>query len=164
MSLSRIIATTEAPLARAAAWLVSPAALAARLYVAWVFLHSGWLKASDWEQTVALFQSEYRVPLLSPTLAAYAGAGGELLFGGLVALGLFGRAGALGLFLLNAMAVISYRHVLLADGFEAALAQHVLWAVLLAALVVHGPGRLSVDGLAQRTGGGATSASDLMRS
>jgi putative oxidoreductase len=164
MPLSRIQATIEAPLARVAGWLSSPAALAARLYVAWVFLHSGWLKLSDWGQTIALFQTEYRVPLLPPTLAAYVGAGGELVFGSLVALGLFGRASALGLFAVNAMAVISYRHVLLADGFEAALAQHVLWAVLLAALALQGPGRLSIDGLALGAGAGAPSGSERMTS
>jgi len=162
MFLSRIQAAIEAPLARGAAWLVAPAALAARLYVAWAFLHSGWLKASDWDQTLALFQTEYHVPLLSPTLAAYAGAGGELLFGTLLALGLFGRASALGLSAVNALAVISYRHVLFADGFEAALGQHLLWGALLAALVVHGPGRLSVDGLALAGAAGAPSGSDRM--
>ncbi|MEI8299893.1 MAG: DoxX family protein [Pseudomonadota bacterium] len=164
MNLSSIHAMIEAPLARVAAWLVTPAALAARSYVSWVFLHSGWLKLSDWGQTLALFQTEYRVPLLTPMLAATVGTGGELLFGGLVALGLFGRAGALGLLAVNAMAVLSFRHVLLADGFEAALAQHVLWAVLLAALALYGPGRLSIDGLALSTAASAPSRSDPMTS
>jgi hypothetical protein len=35
---------------------------------------------------------------------------------------------AIGLFAVNAMAVNSYANVLLAEGYEAALGQHVLWA------------------------------------
>ena len=52
--------------------LQSPFALLVRVYVSWVFLKSGWLKLSDWGQTVALFESEYRVPLLPPHAAAVA--------------------------------------------------------------------------------------------
>lgn len=62
-------------------------------------------------------------------------------------LGLFGRFGALGMFAVNAMAVISYQHVLLAEGFEAALGQHVLWGFMLIVLIVYGPGKFSLDHL-----------------
>lgn len=44
--------------------------LGLRLWVSWQFLKSGWLKLSDWDSTLFLFQEEYRVPLLSPQLAA----------------------------------------------------------------------------------------------
>ncbi len=152
-------AALERALSRGAALLASPFALATRLYVGWVFLHSGWLKVSDWGQTLALFESEYRVPLLPAHLAAYVGAGGELVFGALVVLGLLGRAGALGLLAVNAMAVISYRHVLLADGFEAALGQHELWGFMLLMLAVYGPGGWALDRLlAGRTAAVAPSA------
>ena len=57
---------------------LQPAAqLAARLYVAQVFLLSGLTKLRDWDTTLALFHDEYQVPLLSPTLAAWAGTAGE---------------------------------------------------------------------------------------
>src|SRR6266508_866613 len=36
-----------------------------RLAIASVFLPAGFLKASSWESTVALFQDEYKVPLLA---------------------------------------------------------------------------------------------------
>jgi putative oxidoreductase len=137
----------EGGLAAAAGCLAAPLQFATRLWVGWVFLKSGWLKVGDWSQTLALFETEYRVPLLSPHAAAYAGAGGELVFGSLVILGLAGRAGALGLFAVNLMAFISYRHVLLGEGFEAALGQHVLWGFMLLVLVVHGPGSWSLDRL-----------------
>jgi putative oxidoreductase len=155
MPLIRLLSAVEAFAATLARWADAPATLAARLYVGWVFVHSGILKVSDWSQTLALFETEYHVPLLPPHLAAWVGAGGELVFGGLVILGLAGRTTALGLFAVNAMAVVSYRDVLLGDGFEAALGQHVLWGTLLAALIIHGPGPWSADGLAQRLRGKA---------
>ena len=130
--------------------LRSPLLLAARVWVSWQFLKSGWLKLSAWESTVDLFESEYRVPLLSPTLAAIAGTFGELFFPVLLIAGLFARVGALGLFAVNALAVVSYAHVLLSEGFEAALGQHVLWGAVLLGLAVFGPGRISLDTLLER--------------
>lgn len=129
----------------ALALLGSPLLLATRCYVAWQFLKSGWLKLSGWESTLALFADEYRVPLLPPVLAAVLGTAGELLFPVLLIAGLLGRLGAAGLFAVNAMAVISYAHVLLAEGFEAALAQHVLWGYMLLVVMAFGPGRFSLD-------------------
>lgn len=130
--------------------LQAPLLLVARVWVSWQFLKSGWLKATAWDSTVSLFESEYRVPLLSPTLAALAGTAGELFFPVLLIVGLFARVGALGLFAVNALAVVSYSHVLLTEGFEAALAQHVLWGVVLAGLAIFGPGRISADALLER--------------
>ncbi|MEJ0037389.1 MAG: DoxX family protein [Gammaproteobacteria bacterium] len=126
------------------------ALLAARLYVADVFIRSGWLKFTSWDQTVDLFTTEYHVPVLSPFAAAVAGTFGELFFPALLVLGLFGRPGALGTFVVNAMAVISYSQVLLAEGFEAALAQHILWGTLTVGLAVFGPGAISIDWLLER--------------
>lgn len=120
-------------------------ALATRVYVSWVFLKSGQLKIGDWDQTVALFESEYRVPLLSPTAAAVAGTFGELFFPALLIVGFLGRFAALGLSAVNVLAVVSYAHVLYQDGFEGAIAQHYLWGFMLAALAVYGPGTWSLD-------------------
>jgi len=125
--------------------LQSPFLLATRGYVGWQFWKSGWLKVTNWDQTLDLFHDEYHVPLLPPDVAACAGAFGELFFPTLLFLGLFGRVGAIGGFAVNAMAVISYRQVLLADGFEAALAQHVLWGFMFLLLTVFGPGWIAVD-------------------
>lgn len=119
--------------------------LITRLYVGWVFLKSGYLKLADWQGTLFLFREEYHVPLLSPYAAAVAGTASELLFSVLVIAGLFGRLSALALFAVNAMAVIAYSHVLLSEGFEAAIAQHYLWGFMLLVLAIHGPGTLSLD-------------------
>lgn len=127
--------------------LAAPFMAALRLYVADVFLKSGWLKLTSFDNTLYLFREEYHVPLLPPDVAAVAGTAGELGFGLLVLLGLGGRISAFGLFAVNLMAVISYRQVLFAQGFEAALGDHWLWGTILAVLVVHGPGSWSFDRL-----------------
>jgi putative oxidoreductase len=47
--------------------------------------------------------------------------------------------------------VISYRQVLLAEGYEAALGDHVLWGTLALFLIIYGPGKLSLDYLLNRS-------------
>ena len=98
----------------------------------------------DWNATLALFSDEYHVPLLPPALAAVMGAGGELVFSTLVAFGLAGRVAALGLFFVNAVAVISYPQLF---QFEcpAAIQSHFFWGTLIAMLAAYGPGKLSID-------------------
>ena len=124
--------------------------LGTRFYVGWQFWKSGSLKLSSWSSTLDLFRTEYHVPVLPPEVAAVAGTFGELFFPVLLFLGLFGRVGALGAFFVNAMAVISYRQVLLADGSEAALGQHILWGFMLLVVIVVGPGRITVDAWLER--------------
>lgn len=139
---------------RALTALQAPALLAARLYVGAAFFRSGLTKIADWETTLALFEDEYHVPLLPTQLAAVMGTAGELALPVLLVLGLFGRFGALGLTVVNVVAVLSLQEIA-----PAALAQHELWGVLLAAVVLWGPGRWSADAwwwprLAGREGGG----------
>lgn len=143
--LSDALMDPKSALARILDQLQAPFALAARVYVGWVFLKSGYLKLSDWGSTVALFEYEYRVPLLSPQLAAIAGTAGELVFPTLLMLGLFGRISALGLQAVNVLAVVSYAHVLFQEGFDAAIGQHYLWGFILLMLTVYGPGAWSLD-------------------
>src|ERR1700756_5875405 len=150
MSYLLKLASAHAALGRLLDHFRSLVRLAARFYVGWQFWKSGWLKVSSWSSTLDLFRTEYHVPLLPPQVAAVTGAGGELFFPALLFLGLFSRVGALGAFFVNAMAVISYRQVLLAEGSEAALAQHVLWGFMLLVLTVFGPGGISLDSLLER--------------
>src|SRR5262245_62132994 len=118
------------------------AQLAARIYIARAFFLSGLTKIRDWDITVALFTDEYKVPVLPPELAALMGTAGELVLPVLLVLGLGGRFAALGLFCVNAVAVISLREIA-----EPALQQHVFWGSLLVALALWGPGRWSMDHL-----------------
>ena len=106
---------------------------------------SGLTKIRDWGTTVALFTDEYKVPMLSPAVAAAMGTAGELVLPVLLVLGLGGRFSALGLFVVNAVAVIS-----LSEIAPAALQQHVFWGSLLAGLSIYGLGPWSVDRLLKR--------------
>lgn len=122
--------------------------LAIRLEVAQAFFRSGLLKIGNWDGTLYLFHNEYRVPLLSPEIAAWLGTFGELLFPPLLALGLATRFAALALTAFNIVAVISFWHVL--HDNEAALSSHLYWGLLLLITLTHGPGKLSVDYLIRR--------------
>jgi putative oxidoreductase len=150
MKLLLNLASVHAAIGRGLDYLQSLTLLITRFYVGWQFWKSGWLKVSAWDTTLDLFRTEYHVPLLSPPVAAVSGAFGELFFPTLLFAGLFGRLGALGAFFVNAMAVISYRQVLLAEGSEAALGQHLLWGFMLLILAVFGPGRFALDSLLNR--------------
>lgn len=119
------------------------AALLARLYIAQVFFLSGLTKLRDWDTTIALFTDEYRVPLLPPALAAATGTAGELALPVLLVLGLGGRFSPLGLFVVNAVAVVS-----LGEIAPAALQQHVFWGALIAGLAIYGLGPWTLDRLA----------------
>jgi putative oxidoreductase len=116
--------------------------LAIRLWVANVFFKSGLTKIQNWEGTMYLFQNEYKVPLLPPELAAYAGTATELAFPILLVLGLATRFSALVLFVFNIIAVISYPGL-----EEVGLKDHQHWGLLLLVPLLHGPGKLSLDHL-----------------
>lgn len=125
-----------------AQYLAIPALLGARLYVAWVFFKSGLTKLRDWEGTLELFEYEYVVPVLDPVTAAYLGTMGELVLPVLLAIGLFSRKAAIGLFFVNYVAVLS-----LEDIPPAAYNEHVIWGLMLLAVVIWGGEKLSVDKL-----------------
>ncbi len=127
--------------------------LGMRVFVGWQFFKAGLLKLQSWDATLFLFQYEYRVPLLSPNLAAVLGTAGELLFPALLFVGLAGRLSAVGLQAVNIMAVVAYAHVIFAAGYEASSADHYLWGLMLLVITIYGPGRLSVDFLLGRLQG-----------
>jgi putative oxidoreductase len=115
--------------------------LGLRLFLANVFFKSGLTKIQTWDSTLYLFREEYRVPLLAPELAACLATAAELGLPVLLVLGLFGRFAALGLSILNAVAAYSYYGQL----SEAGVNQHIYWGLLLAVLLLHGPGKWSLD-------------------
>jgi putative oxidoreductase len=139
--LARALALWAA-LTRGLEALQPAAALAARVYVGQVFFLSGLTKVRDWDTTLALFTDEYKVPLLPPAVAALAGTAGELVLPVLLVLGLGGRFAALGLSVVNAVAVVSLQEIA-----PAALQQHVFWGSLLAAVAIYGPGPWSLERL-----------------
>ncbi|MBE8189365.1 MAG: DoxX family protein [Candidatus Thioglobus sp.] len=113
-----------------------------RLYVAEVFFRSGWLKFNSWDSTLYLFESEYQVPIISWELAAYLATAAELILPILLALGLATRLSALGLFLLNIVAVVSYSAIWASGYYD-----HKLWGLMLLVVIIYGQGRFSIDNL-----------------
>jgi putative oxidoreductase len=139
-SLIESILRAWMPLRKSLDALQSPVLLIARVYVAWVFFASGLTKLRDWGTTVALFTDEYKVPLLPPAVAAFMGTAGELVLPILLVIGLATRFSALGLFVVNAVAVIALQEIA-----PAALQQHILWGALLLGIAVFGGGKWTVE-------------------
>jgi putative oxidoreductase len=83
------------------------------------------------------------------------GTGGELILSVLLVLGLGSRFAALGLFVVNLVAVVA-----LADIAPAALQLHQFWGSLLAGLVVFGPGCIALDYFFQKYFNRAVTKSD----
>lgn len=135
-------------------WLQAPALLAARGYVAYVFFMSGLESLRSWDATLYLYESEFHIAVVPPHIAAVMGTAGEVLLPPLLLLGLFGRFGALGLFVVNVVALLSYMYALQPP----AIMLHYIWGILLAMVALWGPGGWSIDHLRARnkrgTGGG----------
>ncbi|MGI9329568.1 MAG: DoxX family protein [Gammaproteobacteria bacterium] len=121
-------------------WLSTIFDLGIRLWVAQVFFKSGLTKIDNWDSTVFLFGNVYSVPVLPPEIAAFLATTAELGLPVLLVIGLATRLGALGLFVLNYVAVISFP-----DMGAIGIKDHILWGVMLAMIFFHGPGRLAVD-------------------
>ena len=123
--------------------LLQPIALlTARIYMANVFFRSGLTKIRDWDSTLFLFEEEYQVPLLNFEVSAYLATAGELVLPVLLLIGLASRFSALGLAVVNVVAVLS-----LEDIAPAAMSLHIIWGLLLLLTVLWGAGKLSTDRL-----------------
>ena len=118
--------------------------LAARLWIAQIFFKAGYVKIISWQSTLFLFQHEFSVPFLSPYTAAVIGTTAELILPVLLVFGLGGRICIFIFFMYNVIAVISYPHLWTAQGVQG-LNQHINWGLLLALLMFHGSGKLSID-------------------
>jgi putative oxidoreductase len=114
--------------------------LVLRLGVALVFWRSGLTKLPFGNiSTLALFQEEYRVPLLPPELAAYLATSIELVVPWLLLFGLGTRLGAA--ILLGQTLVIQF------FVYPEDYPDHLLWAGPLLYLLLRGPGHWSIDRL-----------------
>ncbi len=117
--------------------------LVARFGIASVFFLSGRTKVDGWltisDSAYSLFETEYRLPLLSPYVAAHAATYAEHFFPVLLVLGLFTRFAALGLFGMTLVIEIFV--------YPDAWPTHLSWAAILLPLIARGGGRWSVDHL-----------------
>lgn len=100
----------------------------------------GWPRLSG--SAVALFQDEYKLPLLPPDIAATLAATGEHVLALGLLLGLATRLSALGLL---GMTLVIQLLV-----YPGAYATHGTWAALLLLLIARGPGAFSLDHLLAR--------------
>lgn len=127
--------------ARAIAWLdevpYSALAIPLRLAVATVFWNSAMTKLANWETALALFADEYKLPLVSPQLAAYSAVTIELAAPILLVVGLGTRAAALVLLAMTGVIEIFV--------YPQAWPTHLQWAAMLLVLLCRGPGRFSLD-------------------
>lgn len=140
MTLIRKISTLAGKAIYGLEFLAPLIDLGARLWLASVFWKSGLTKITTWDSTLSLFNYVYSVPLLPPDIAAVLATAVELGGAVLLAIGLAGRLGTAALFVLNAVAVISYP-----DLSPVGLKDHYYWGLLLLIFLVRGPGKLSVD-------------------
>ncbi len=151
-------------LAGSVAWLVrlfdripnSLIALLARFSIAAVFWNSGqtkvqglvlnlvsgdfalgWPRLSD--SALALFQDEYKLPIIPPELAAPMAAFAEHVFPLLLLFGLATR--------FSALALLGLTLVIQVLVYPGAYATHGTWAALLLYLMARGPGAFSIDHL-----------------
>lgn len=117
--------------------------LVARLGVAAVFFQSGRTKVDGFlhikDSTYALFETDYRLPLIPPHIAAHMAAYAEHFFPLLLVLGLFSRPGALGL--------LGMTTVIEVFVYPDAWPTHLSWAGLLLPIACRGGGKFSLDWL-----------------
>jgi len=110
-----------------------------RFSTASVFFMSGHSKILSWQTTILLFANEYRVPVLSPEMAATISATFELGCSTLIFCGLFTRLATLPL--LGMVAVIQ------TFVYPENWVEHLTWAAMLVFILTRGPGPISIDRL-----------------
>ncbi len=98
-------------------------------------VHLGWPRLSD--SVIPLFMDEYRLPLISPAIAAPMAAFGEHFFPLLLVLGLATR--------FSAMAMLGMTLVIQFLVYPGSYATHGTWAAVLLFLMSRGPGKISLD-------------------
>jgi len=123
----------------------SALALAARIFPAAVFWQSGQTKVDGFglsDSAVYLFQEEYRLPLVDPTVAAYGAAFAEHFFPILLVVGLASRFAAL--------ALLGMTLVIEIFVYPDAWPTHGVWAACFLLVIARGPGAISLDRLIAR--------------
>ena len=111
-----------------------------RLWLAKIFVVSGFLKITAWQTALDLAAHEYPVSWMNPVTAAYLGVSIELVGGVLLALGLATRYASVPLLILSLVIQFSYLP------FDSQL----FWAALLGWYAVYGAGPWSIDQLLRR--------------
>jgi putative oxidoreductase len=117
--------------------------LAMRIAVGSVFFKAGLLKFNSFEFAIKLFEEEYKVPVLSPIVAARLSMFNELTWPVFLVLGLATRFATLPL-----LGMISVIQLFV---YPQAWTDNLLWASILVFLLTRGAGALSLDHLIERS-------------
>lgn len=113
-----------------------------RFAVGLVFFNSGLLKLNSWQFAVLLFRDEYKVPLLSPEIAAAIATSFELACPAFLFVGFATRLATLPLF---GMIVVIQLFV-----YPQAWPEHLMWSSILGFLLTRGAGTISLDAILAR--------------
>ena len=106
-----------------------------RIWMARVFWISGLTKISSFENTIMLFQYEYKVPIIAPVAAAFLSTLFELACPVLITLGIMSRLASIPLIMMTLVIQFTYlNHI-----------QHLYWILLLLCILCFGAGKISVD-------------------
>lgn len=110
-----------------------------RFSIFWVFWRAGTLKAANMEQALVLFREEYKVPLLSPGVAAWLATVVEIGAPCLILAGLCTRLATLPLIALT----LTIQLFVYWNDYPS----HLPWLAVLLFILVRGPGPWSLDAL-----------------
>ena len=114
----------------------------ARVSMATIFWRAGQSKLANWDLTLQLFASEYKVPVLPPELAAPMAASVELTTPILLILGLATRVACL--------PMIGMTLVIQTFVYPQSWVEHLTWMTFLLLLLSRGPGVISLDHVFKR--------------
>lgn len=117
-------------------------AIPLRFAVATVFWNSAMAHLANWQSTMYLFETDYRLPFLPPHPAAYLTIVIELSTPVLLVAGLLTRA--------TALVLLGMTTVIEVFIYPQAWPTHIQWAAMLLVLLARGPGALSLDWLVRR--------------
>jgi len=117
-------------------------ALPLRVAAATVFWNSAMAHLANWDTTLELFDTEYRLPLLPPGPAAYLAVGIELVAPVLLVIGLLTRP--------TALVLLSMTTVIEVFVYPLAWPTHIQWAAMMLVLLCRGAGALSLDAAMKR--------------
>lgn len=121
-------------------WLMPILVLIMRLWMAKIWWYSGVSKIDSWQQTLYLFQYEYKTPFLPYEVSAYLATATELITPFMLLFGFATRLATIPM--LCMVAVIEFTYL--------QLAEHAYWAMLLGTILFYGPGFCSIDAFIKR--------------
>ena len=117
-------------------------ALPLRVAVATVFWNSAMAHLANWDTTLELFDTEYRLPFLPPGPAVYMAVGIELVAPALLVIGLLTRP--------TALVLLGMTTVIEVFVYPLAWPTHIQWAAMMLVLLCRGAGALSLDAAIER--------------